>query len=648
MNIVYERVRVFDRLTIFYHILCGRKVYVVEPFHIYHHQRNLFFYPDALPGFVMDLVKENKISMIPAGSFPVFAIHCEACNKAVENVEFVYSAYRKKYVRLIEEVVKSLRAEEAEDIFKKRLCDKLAYFYSFNDFLFALRKHLTREKFLLYPDIDVYEYQRMRDILRNSLCPYQDGSQVRFPISVYFFQFFLNLWRSVSIFLKILGYVALCGFIFPFRKIFELYQKKKKFTYGVTVMNTRQFYRNKRGPDFIVDGKKILSKDVVYLSDMALKKCQKSDLARFSGQIFFLPKPWECWDGLQAWARAVMVFCSFNIFHIADELLCIAVSYFKYFSWKNALRKISLKHFITHCDFGLAHISRNIVLKQAGIQTWYYTDSMNFGSIFENPVAGQKILHPFWVYLRYDHLVTWDNFIIEFFDRHQGRFAHKHVVGCLWSSHNCSYAPDSFMKKIFLKIKEAGSPFLITVFDSSYSKNSITSYQEGILYAKHILKIAEEIPDAFILFKEKKERFYHKAFDSEFGPLLIELYNRMAKHPRIVFLAAEYDSSKAIAHSWLVISFPFTSTTYEALSINKPAIWHDAMECYRQTYYGQMKDVVTHGYQELRDLVLKLKNQDGVFKNPVPEGSIYLDPYRDGQALDRFRDLLTSIKEWDE
>ena len=641
MNIVYERVRAFDRLTIPYHLMRGRKVYVIEPFYIYHHQRNIVFYPDALPGFAMDLVKVRRIFMIQVDSFPVFDIHRGACNKAVENVESVYLVYRKKYARLIEEVIKALKSEDAEDIFKKRLCDRLACFYSFNDFLFTLQKELNQEKFFLYPDIDVYEYRRMKNILKSGLSPYKDDAQVYFPISIYFFQFFLNLCRSISLFLKILAYVVLCGFIFPFRKIFESCVEKKKYIYGVAVMNVRQLYRNNRGPDFIMDEKKIFSKDMAYLLDITLSENQKSDLAKFSGQLFFLPKPWECRGGLRTWARAVMTFLSFNIFHIADEMFSTAISYFKYFSWKDILRKISLKHFITHCDFGITHISRNIALKQAGVKTWYYTDSMNFGSVFENPIIGQKVLHPFLVYLHYDHFVTWDYFILEYFERHPGRLAHKHVVGCLWSSHSRRYTPSPFMEKISLKMKEAKSSFLISVFDSSFTKNSFTPYQEGVLFAKHILSIAEENLDVFILFKEKNERSCHKTYDVEFGHQLIELYNVMAKHPRIIFLASEYDSSEAIANSWLVISFPFTSTTYEALSINKLSIWHDAMGYYRQTYYGQIKDVVTHGYQELRDLIVKLKNQNGVFKNPVPEGSKYLDPYRDGQALDRFRELLT-------
>jgi hypothetical protein len=91
----------------------------------------------------------------------------------------------------------------------------------------------------------------------------------------------------------------------------------------------------------------------------------------------------------------------------------------------------------------------------------------------------------------------------------------------------------------------------------------------------------------------------------------------------------------------LVISFPFTSTTFEVLSINKPAIWHDPMTYYRNTPYGKIGGVVTHSFEELRGKVIEMKNtKSKAYQNPIPIDSPLMDPYRDGKAIDRFRDLL--------
>jgi hypothetical protein len=42
-------------------------------------------------------------------------------------------------------------------------------------------------------------------------------------------------------------------------------------------------------------------------------------------------------------------------------------------------------------------------------------------------------------------------------------------------------------------------------------------------------------------------------------------------------------------------------------------------------------------------MVLKLMEiKPGAYQNPIPENSILMDPYRDGKAIDRFRELLHS------
>lgn len=96
----------------------------------------------------------------------------------------------------------------------------------------------------------------------------------------------------------------------------------------------------------------------------------------------------------------------------------------------------------------------------------------------------------------------------------------------------------------------------------------------------------------------------------------------------------------------MVVSFPFTSTTFEALSVNKPAIWHDPLDCYKGTPYAKVGGVMTHSYEELRAKVMEIKNmQINSYHNPIPTNSPLMDPYRDGKAIDRFRELLCLSKE---
>jgi hypothetical protein len=117
----------------------------------------------------------------------------------------------------------------------------------------------------------------------------------------------------------------------------------------------------------------------------------------------------------------------------------------------------------------------------------------------------------------------------------------------------------------------------------------------------------------------------------------------MSQNPRLRVLTRDADTSLLIGESDLCISFPFTSTTIEALSVNHPAIWHDPQSFYRHSAYSEFKDIVTHGYDELKETILMyIKSRGKTYRNPIPEGHPLMDPFRDGKAIERFRELLRS------
>jgi hypothetical protein len=67
------------------------------------------------------------------------------------------------------------------------------------------------------------------------------------------------------------------------------------------------------------------------------------------------------------------------------------------------------------------------------------------------------------------------------------------------------------------------------------------------------------------------------------------------------------------------------------------------MGYYKDTPYGRISGVTTHTYQELKRKVFQIKEKSvESYKNPIPVSSPLLDPYRDGKAIERFRDLLVS------
>ena len=91
----------------------------------------------------------------------------------------------------------------------------------------------------------------------------------------------------------------------------------------------------------------------------------------------------------------------------------------------------------------------------------------------------------------------------------------------------------------------------------------------------------------------------------------------------------------------MVVSFPFTSTSFETLSANRPAVWHDPLGCYFDTPYAKAGGVTTHSYEDLKKKVIEIKSlEPGTYRNPFQSNSPLMDPFRDGKAIDRFRDLL--------
>ena len=105
-------------------------------------------------------------------------------------------------------------------------------------------------------------------------------------------------------------------------------------------------------------------------------------------------------------------------------------------------------------------------------------------------------------------------------------------------------------------LKNLDNLFVLSCFDSTYSINGLTSYAEGLTFAKHLLRLANECPDIYIILKEKKDRSIHYTMDPILGPKLLEIYNEMDSHPRIKICSNQVDASELISESDMVISFP--------------------------------------------------------------------------------------------
>ena len=643
--IIYESPTKLDCLFIKKYLKQDVPVWVVEPFHTFHHRKGIRFYPLPLPDLVDNLVKKGKINLLKVDQLNAREIYQLAADKAVKTVESVYPEYKKDNKDLFENVCKVLKTTKAENIFKKNLCDRLAEFYSVNILLSRIEKLFTNSPILVYPDTNLRNYHYLKTLLSKSKQDFFEHPNIRFPLLMYITAFFKDFKAYIISVSRLSAQTITSGLLGGFWN--DNQKDKKSYLYGITVVSpSRQLAGDQRGPDFIIDNNKIRAEDVVYLSIADLTGDQKRRLTNLPCTVYYPPKAGQCFSHFTKWAKLFWLALKKNFLcNKSEEIKTACIAFFNYFKWLKVLEDITFRHFITHCDFGLGHIARNLALNQAGIETWYFTDSMNHGCNCKgiNGKNGKTgIRHPFWTYMYYDHLVTWDELLEQYFKDHPDSFKNTHVVGCLWSGHikdNSKVA----RKLLGLPYSKFQDGFILAAFDTTYSRNGFTSYDEGFAFAEHLLQLAIDFSDIYIFFKEKKQRDVHYILDPVLGPMLLDLYNKIDNHSRITTLSNQEDASKLISVSDMVVSFPFTSITFETLSANKPAVWHDPMGYYSDTPYAKVGGIITHSYKDLKKKVMEIKSASlETYRNPLHISSPLMDPYRDGKAIDRFRNLLVT------
>lgn len=614
------------------------KVFVLEPFCAYHHSEGIRFFPPPWPSFIEELVQNGQIHTLSCQMLGSESITMSAAEKAVFAIEKVYPYFRKAYAPIIRLVCNTTGDKDSEIVFKKFYCDQLGEFFSMNLLLSRIEKAIGKKSFIMFPQTDVSTYSRQMQMVHQSGCECHEHPDVemrqRRPV------YLPTAKKSIAITLKLLSQTC-ASFVragFPKFKTKE----KKSYRYGITVTApSRQFRGNQRGPDFLIDEKKIKRKEVVFLPLVPLDKEQKHKLEDLGCATEYLPLPGRFFSDWRAWLRLLAMSVAWKPIRNAKFIELAAQVFFTHFRWQSVLKRINIEHFITHCDFSNSHIPRNLLLKRQGALTWYFTDAINFGLNFrtDDQIWNR---HPFWTYLLYDYFVTWNQDLATYFSMHPGSIKENFVVGCLWAEH--VLRPDNrneFVSRLFnVKPDFSSDKYLIVVFSSTYSVGGITSFKEGIAFAKHFEKLLKDIPDLLVLIKEKKDKALHLRLDPREGKNLMDIYEKIDSHLRAVVRRKDLDASLAMGGGDLIVSFPFTSTTTEALGAAQNAIWHDPLGKYRDTPFARHGNVVTHSYEELRDVVRNLMAQKTQKNEKISDNSPLFDPYRDQKAIDRFRDLL--------
>ena len=276
-GVIFESPKWWHQAIMWYYLQRNVSIWVIEPFHTYHYlNHKIAWYPDPLPSCVEGLIEEGKISIIKAKEFKAEEIKMLAEERAVASVEAVFLAYKKKYVRIIEFVCKVTNSLEAEDVFKKRLCEDLGIFYSMNIFMERISQLHALHSIRFYPDVNILEYFHLRRWVAKSRKEFYMHSKIRFPFFVYLAGLIKKVKEKFLIMSKLIGQMVVSLFVNEDSSV----KGQKHYKYGVIIQSSRQLRGTQRGPGFFIDNDEIKDEDVVYFLQVKLNRFQKEKLLK--------------------------------------------------------------------------------------------------------------------------------------------------------------------------------------------------------------------------------------------------------------------------------------------------------------------------------------------------------------------------------
>ena len=646
--VVFESASVLSSRLVGKYVKDAIPVYLVEPFMMYHMgSPGAEGFPATLSDEIRELLRRGLVRQLSAESLGARNLYQFASDRSVAAVEEVFAVYRRRYAGLIDCLAGILHGRSGEQVLKKVLCERLANFFSVNILLHRIASELGTGPILAHLASDVSGYLRTKALLAEMGHAHYENPDMRL------------VGRSDATLRRLLfgtGWGAAAGLILQtlasilFGRHADWRKRpgsEKRRAIGMSLVSPqRQLAHRRRGPDMLVDGKTIAGDDITCFPLVRLSRAERGKLQHFSGKSFPVPSSLGFFSRGTTWWKLLRAVAVGRHWRDGEEVRAACTVVVNYLKWQWVLVRAGVGHFVSHCDFSVGHIGRNAALREAGVETWYFTDSANGGWSWHADGLADPPRHPFWTCLDYDHFVTWSQSIADYFSRHPDSFRQTHVVGCLWSGYGEQGVSADTGGEVF-RAGSDGNTFVLACFDTTYSKNGVASYAEAALFARHIEMLVEEFPGVCVVFKEKKARSVHAVFDADHGPELEALYDRMARNERITFYPHDRDPADVASAADMVVSFPFTSTTFEALSANRPAVWHDPMGLYRDCPNGRVAGAVTFGYDELARAVAEVKRDPKAWRNPYPAGSPLLDPHRDGRAMDRFRELLTAAQNAD-
>lgn len=573
-------------------------------------------------------------------------------DEAFRNVDKFYENYKNNSI--LANIEKLFNNPQTKLAYNMAFNKRLARFYYFNYIFNKLGSLYPGKEIIFFPSngiegyrtdgCEINDYGKLYKQLASAKANYYGADFVKFPASAIMICYFNCIKRlaitSGKVVMFALWLLARCV-----RRSKSNVNAGRTYKFAFTVISSeRQFANKVQKVDFLIDGTIVKKEESIFLVPKKLGDLGKSYL---ESNGFNYLENLSIFVSFREIKMILPLYLSILNRCLHEDILVLETGlkgiYF-FAVWDSLLYNVKIEKLITYCDYEVKGIFRNMILKNHGCIVYQYMDSINLGCFFAQKNSNDRCAS-FLGFLYGDYFISWSDMVSDFFKYLHCDFKNYANLGCFWSEHVRLIQEgviESDFKNIFHKHGYADSMKVISVFDTGLHDDAITSYDDGIKFLNGIKKLLDNFTEIFVVLKEKKKRDYHRDFTHKHDAILAA-YEELERHSRCYCVKEWRNSSEVIALSDMVISFPFSSATFESLSTRKKGVWFDASDKFRGTFYDDIPGLVCHTYDEL-----SLRVDELLYKIQDAEYERYLDKYvkgkvesyLDGKALSRFKDLL--------
>lgn len=414
-------------------------------------------------------------------------------------------------------------------------------------------------------------------------------------------------------------------------------RSKERYDVAFAVVGpTRELQSTKRGIGFLLDGESLRSDRALFIPSLPLTTGQSSAVR---ARRLHLAR-----EGRGPVDRRVALRAVAANFLRRDWVARTTAELLRsYRRWGGFTDRYEFPTFVSYADTGVWPVARNVLFRTRGIRTIGYSDSGNHGFHPGQTQSshGPTITHL--AYLLYDEFATWNDRLVRFLAAHAQKVGRYHVIGCPWTDHVSAFRRmrdrGVLMPDLRSRLEALGPrPSLIAVFDSWYYVHGVHQPDDLARFLEDLLRLADERPDILVALKRKVPVRFREANARR----IYALHDRFDAHPRALVLPPSADTSAVAAAADVVVSFPFTSVSHEALGAGVKGVYYDANEKLRGWYYDLFPGLMLHGYQELRlgiDRMLRTDDED-FLRSAASAQERPTELYLDTGAVARLRSII--------